>query len=167
MKRKKIDYIKAKNRTKLTTGDVIRVACEMLEISQAELARRSGIAESNISEIISGKRKIGKVYAEKLAKALQISPGNILFAGSEPRTGAEIEDKIDEKLEILRSQNREIKALVKRAIEDTKQLDKSENRQHLLNNLKLIDMINDEEDITGFYIMAKKGLSKGKEQHNN
>lgn len=95
MKTKKSDYVIAKERVKLRVGDVIRVSCEMMGISQAELARRSGIAESHISAIINGKRMVGKIVAERLAKVLNISPSVIMFTGERSREGTELGSGVD------------------------------------------------------------------------
>lgn len=86
----KSDYVEARDRVNLTVGDVIKMSCELNEISQAELSKRTGIPESNISEMIHGKRSIGKAIAQKLAKSLNVSPAFILFAGEAPRDGADI-----------------------------------------------------------------------------
>lgn len=98
MKVKKSDYIVAKDRVKLRVGDVIRVSCEMMNLSQTELAHRSGIAESHISAIINGKRMIGKIVAEKLAHVLNVSPSVILFAGEKSREGSDVGIGIDTSL---------------------------------------------------------------------
>jgi transcriptional regulator with XRE-family HTH domain len=85
----KSKYKVAKDRVKLTSGDVIRTAREMLEMTQAELAKRSGIRQSHLSEMERGKRPIGKSTAMRLALILEIPPAQILFAGTELREGAE------------------------------------------------------------------------------
>lgn len=53
-------YVPAKQRMKLTSGDVIRIAREILDMTQAELARKSGISASHLSEIELGRVDIGK-----------------------------------------------------------------------------------------------------------
>ncbi len=85
----KTKYVAAKDRVKLSVGNVIKEACELNNITQAELSKISGINPPNLSDIINGKRKIGKAVAEKLAKALNVSPAFILFAGGVPRKGSE------------------------------------------------------------------------------
>ncbi len=91
MARAKSDYIVSKDRVRLTAGDVVRIACEMLGITQAELARKAGMHAPHLSDIISGKRKIGRAVAVRLAGVLQIPPEHILFAGHTPRDGADVE----------------------------------------------------------------------------
>lgn len=86
-------YVDAKDRANLSVGDIIRMTCELNEISQAELSRISGISPSNLSDIIHGRRPVGKTVAEKIAKALDVSPAFILFGGVIPRKGANINTK--------------------------------------------------------------------------
>lgn len=95
MARMKKRYVIAKDRVKVSVGDIIKEMCELNELTQAELAKRSGLQESNLSDIINGKRAIGRTVAEKLAKVLNISPAFVLFAGKESREGADISNGID------------------------------------------------------------------------
>ncbi len=165
MRGKKSNYVKAKDRTNLSAGDVIRVACDMLGINQAELARRSDIAESHISAIIAGKRTVGKVVAKKLGDALKISAGNILFAGEKPREGSHIV-AIEKRVKTLRAQQNEIKSLVKGSLKLANKLEGSEGKvRNLMLNLKRISEINEEEDITGIYVLAKKAMEDSKSRH--
>jgi DNA-binding XRE family transcriptional regulator len=48
------------------------------DITQVELAERTGIQRRHISEMENGKRPIGKATARKLAKALNIDPRILL-----------------------------------------------------------------------------------------
>ncbi|MDD2731517.1 MAG: helix-turn-helix transcriptional regulator, partial [Candidatus Portnoybacteria bacterium] len=57
----------------------------------AELARKAGMHAPHLSDIISGKRKIGRAVAVRLANVLQIPPEHILFVGHTPRDGADVE----------------------------------------------------------------------------
>lgn len=72
-------YQPTKERVKLSTGDVIKIARDMLEMTQAELAKKSGISASHLSEIESGHMDIGKQRALSLAKALGIPAPYIMF----------------------------------------------------------------------------------------
>ncbi|MAD98832.1 MAG: transcriptional regulator [Flavobacteriaceae bacterium] len=47
-------------------------------MSQSELSEKSGVNQSHISEMERGKRPIGKISAQKLAKALNTSFKNLL-----------------------------------------------------------------------------------------
>lgn len=53
-------------------GMVLRGARYRENISQKELAKKSGISQENISRIENGKRPIGEKVAKKLAKPLKI-----------------------------------------------------------------------------------------------
>ncbi|MBI2605781.1 MAG: helix-turn-helix transcriptional regulator [Deltaproteobacteria bacterium] len=50
----------------------LRGARTKMEMSQAELARRTGIRQSHISEMERGERVIGKKVAQKLAIGLKV-----------------------------------------------------------------------------------------------
>lgn len=54
-------------------GMVLRGARFRENISQKELAKRSGISQDNISRIENGKRGVGEKVARKLAKPLKIN----------------------------------------------------------------------------------------------
>lgn len=75
----KYEFVKSKNRLTLTPGDSIRIAREMLGLSQNELAQKSKIPQSTISSLESGKTAIGVERAKKLAYVLGIHPAVILF----------------------------------------------------------------------------------------
>jgi transcriptional regulator with XRE-family HTH domain len=91
MSRSREVYVEARERTALAAGDVVRIACEMLGLTQAALARKAGMHAPHLCDIVSGKRKVGRAVAEKLAEALEIPAAHILFAGQAPREGADIE----------------------------------------------------------------------------
>lgn len=54
-------------------GMVLRGARFRENLSQKELAKRSGVSQDNISRIENGKRGVGEKVAKKLAKALKIN----------------------------------------------------------------------------------------------
>jgi len=166
MRGQRTDYVRAKDRVKLTSGDVVRVACEMTGMSQAELARRSKIAPSHISAIIAGKKPIGKVVASKLGRALNISPGQILFAGEGPREGSHVTEALEKNAHELRDRNRKLAALLKGSIRIVRsKVDLSPKLKELMRKLEQAQALNEEEDITGFYLLAKRALQHTKEQH--
>lgn len=92
MKKAKKQYVDARDRVSISVGDAIKMSCELNEISQAELSRLSGVSPSNLSDIIHGRRLVGKVVAEKIAGALNVSPSFILFGGTTARKGAEVQE---------------------------------------------------------------------------
>lgn len=87
MARDRSEYVKSHERVRLTPGEVIKMTCELKEISRAELSRRSGISEAHLSEMIRGVRKIGLKIAEKLSDALGVSPAFILFHEQQTHDG--------------------------------------------------------------------------------
>lgn len=92
---RKDGYVEAKDRFKLSAGEVIKISREMMEMTQAELATKAGIRQSHLSEIERGKRPIGKTIAMKLAYALELPPAHILFRGDEFRAGVEEYEGLD------------------------------------------------------------------------
>jgi transcriptional regulator with XRE-family HTH domain len=77
----KDDFVPARRRIALTTGEVIRILRELMGWTQRELAERSGINEKNISLLEHDKIEIGRKRAEQLARAFNIHPAIIMFPG--------------------------------------------------------------------------------------
>ncbi len=77
--RRQTEFVPAKAHAKLTTDGVIRMLRELKDWTQAELARRSGISETNISLLENEKVEIGKKHVEQLAKAFDVHPAIIMF----------------------------------------------------------------------------------------
>ncbi len=73
------DFVKSKKRVSLCPGDAVRVAREMLGLSQNELAQKCKIPQSTISGIESDKISLGVERAKKLALALGVHPAVLLF----------------------------------------------------------------------------------------
>lgn len=59
-------------------GKNLRAARKRLELTQEEVAHRSGLEPAEISRIESGKRDPRVSTLEKLAKALEVDPGQLL-----------------------------------------------------------------------------------------
>jgi transcriptional regulator with XRE-family HTH domain len=76
---KKAEYVPARTRVALSPGDAVRVARELQEMTQAELAKASGLTQPTISGIESGKRALGVDRAERLARALKVHPAVLLW----------------------------------------------------------------------------------------
>jgi HTH-type transcriptional regulator / antitoxin HigA len=55
-------------------ADMVRFLLESNEMAQTELAQRSEIAESTISEILAGKRKLSRRHIEALSRVFRVSP---------------------------------------------------------------------------------------------
>jgi HTH-type transcriptional regulator / antitoxin HigA len=65
--------------TPVGDADMLRFLIEQKGITQAELAMGARIAESTISEVLSGKRKLNRTQIGKLARYFHIEPGACFF----------------------------------------------------------------------------------------
>jgi len=88
-KTSKSEYVPARARVSLSPGDSVRIARELQQMTQAELAAASGISQGTISSIESGRITLGAERAEKLARALKVHPAILLW----PDWHAEIRSK--------------------------------------------------------------------------
>jgi transcriptional regulator with XRE-family HTH domain len=75
----KNDFEKAKVHCSLTPGEALKMARELQGLSQNELAKLTGISQSNISTLESNARQMGRDRALALAKALRVHPAVLLF----------------------------------------------------------------------------------------
>lgn len=66
--------------SKVSVGEVVSMLRELKGWTQVDLAKTSGIAPTNISQIENGYLSIGKQRAIALAKAFGVHPATILFA---------------------------------------------------------------------------------------
>jgi transcriptional regulator with XRE-family HTH domain len=78
-KTKPVQYVPARVRVTLTPGDAVRVARELQEMTQAELAAATGIAQPILSSIERGRSVLGAERAEKLGRALRVHPAVLLL----------------------------------------------------------------------------------------
>ncbi len=60
-------------------ADLLRFLIEQKGITQVEAARRAGIAESTISAVLAGKRKLNRLQIGKLARYFHVEPGAFAF----------------------------------------------------------------------------------------
>jgi transcriptional regulator with XRE-family HTH domain len=74
-------FAPAKVRRRLSVGQSVRIARELNELSQNELAGLTGIAQSTISAIETDRVKLGAERAKTLARALRVHPAVLLFPG--------------------------------------------------------------------------------------
>ena len=79
MKKKKSDFVPARQHAELSTGEAIRMLRELKGWTQDELARRSAISSTNLSALENDKLEIGKRRAEQLARAFNVHPAIIMF----------------------------------------------------------------------------------------
>lgn len=64
----------------LTPGDTVRVLRELNEMSQTQLAELSGIAQTTLSAIESGRTRLGAERSKMLARVFNVHPAVILFS---------------------------------------------------------------------------------------
>lgn len=79
MKVSKNEFVKAKVHQTISPGEALKMLRELQGLSQANLARLTGIAQTNISALENGSRQLGRERAIVLAKALKVHPAVILF----------------------------------------------------------------------------------------
>jgi HTH-type transcriptional regulator / antitoxin HigA len=60
-------------------ADMLRFLIENRGATQSEVATRTGIAESTISEVLAGKRRLNRPQIGKLARYFHIEPGAFAF----------------------------------------------------------------------------------------
>ena len=72
----------------LAPGDSVRIARELQEMTQAELAKASGIRQPTISSMESGRITLGAGRAEKLARALDVHPAVLLWPNRDAAAGS-------------------------------------------------------------------------------
>jgi transcriptional regulator with XRE-family HTH domain len=75
------EYQKAKRRVDVSVGESVRIMRELQEMSQNDLASRTGIPQSTISAIERDRVKLGIERAKKLAIALRCHPAVLVFPG--------------------------------------------------------------------------------------
>ncbi len=75
------DFRKANSRIKVSPGESVRILRELQELSQNQLAERTGIPQSTISAIESGRINLGVERAKTLARALKCHPAVLVFPG--------------------------------------------------------------------------------------
>ena len=83
MKIKREDLLPAAGSILMSPGEMVRSLRELKEWSQLDLAKASGISQTNISAIENGRVQVGKERSIALAKALNVHPGSIMFADYE------------------------------------------------------------------------------------
>jgi transcriptional regulator with XRE-family HTH domain len=77
------EFVPAKTRVHMTPGQSLKVIRELQDLSQNALAELSGLPQSTISGMESGRINIGVERAKVLAKALRVHPAVIVFPGWE------------------------------------------------------------------------------------
>jgi transcriptional regulator with XRE-family HTH domain len=75
------EYRKARRTIEVSPGESVRIIRELQELSQNELAERSGIPQSTISAIERDRINLGVERAKQLARALKCHPSVLVFPG--------------------------------------------------------------------------------------
>ncbi|HET6573430.1 MAG TPA: helix-turn-helix domain-containing protein [Fimbriiglobus sp.] len=63
----------------VSDADMLRSFLDSHRVTQAEVAKGAGIAESTVSEVLSGKRKLTRKQIGKLARYFRVEPGVFAF----------------------------------------------------------------------------------------
>ena len=71
----------ARRRVDVSPGESVRILRELQELTQSQLAERSGIAQATISAIENGRVRLGVERAKVLARALRCHPSVLVFPG--------------------------------------------------------------------------------------
>jgi transcriptional regulator with XRE-family HTH domain len=74
-------FTKSLVRVKLSPSEMIRILREKNELTQSELAERTGLTQSTISNLENGRTQLGAERAKALARALRVHPAVLLFPG--------------------------------------------------------------------------------------
>lgn len=60
-------------------AEVLRFLIEAKGVTQAQAAKGAGIAESTVSEVLAGKRKLNRAQIGKLSRYFHVGPGAFAF----------------------------------------------------------------------------------------
>ena len=74
------EFIPADAGVILTPGETIKTLREINDLTQKDLAAETGIAQTTISAIESGRTKLGAERAKVFAEAFNVHPAVILFS---------------------------------------------------------------------------------------
>ena len=75
------EFRPAKRRVEVSVGESVRILRELQELTQGQLAERTGIPQSTISAIENGRVNLGVERAKVLARALKCHPAVLVFPG--------------------------------------------------------------------------------------
>ena len=67
-------FTKSVVRVKLSPAEMVRILREKNELTQSELAERTGLTQSTISNLENGRTRLGAERAKTLARALRVHP---------------------------------------------------------------------------------------------
>ena len=73
------EFAESKRRVRLTTGEILSILREKNELTQSQLAHKSGLTQATISSLECNRISLGVERAKALAKALHVHPAVLLF----------------------------------------------------------------------------------------
>ncbi len=77
------EFRRAQKRVDVSVGESVKIFRELQEMSQNDLSKATGIAQSTISAIENGRVKLGVERAKVIARALKRHPAVLVFPGWE------------------------------------------------------------------------------------
>ena len=80
---RKRDFRRARKTVEVTVGESVRIIRQLQELSQNQLAERTGIPQSTISAIENDRIRLGVERAKVLARALKCHPAVLVFPGQD------------------------------------------------------------------------------------
>jgi transcriptional regulator with XRE-family HTH domain len=75
------EFRRAQKRVEVSVGESVKIIRELQEMSQTDLAKATGIAQSTISAIENNRVKLGVERAKVIARALKCHPAVLVFPG--------------------------------------------------------------------------------------
>lgn len=91
---------------RLTTGAAVRIARELQEMTQVQLAEAADVPQSAISAIENNKEPLGIERAKKLALALRVHPAVLAFPDWEVRSVRVVRVRPDARMVTVRERQR-------------------------------------------------------------
>lgn len=84
----KEEFVSAKKYGSLTPGKALKIYRELIGLTQAELAKKSGLKQATISSLEHDRVVMGIDRAKALAMALKVHPSTLAFADWDSGFGA-------------------------------------------------------------------------------
>ncbi len=84
----KEEFVPAKKYGSLTPGKALKIYRELIGLTQAELAKKSGLKQATISSLEHDRVVMGIDRAKALAMALKVHPSTLAFADWDSSFGA-------------------------------------------------------------------------------
>lgn len=79
-------FRRARKTIDVSVGESVRILRELQELTQSELAERTGIPQSTISGIETDRINLGVERAKVIARALRCHPAVLVFPGWDVKT---------------------------------------------------------------------------------